>query len=129
MIITFLLSYLVQFTVSQAVKTLERLLVSYLDPTQWIQGKAIKLLNVTCYKIKISCFKAPGFPKIDHSGSSASHRVWTHNPRTVVLTSSVYSLFPSQLCLKDWDFKDFYIIMLYRFELNPRSPKAQKMLS
>ena len=57
-------------------------------------------------------------------------RDWTLDHSTVVLTSFVYSLTPCQLCLnshclKDWDFNDSYIVMLYWFQLNILSPTSK----
>ena len=86
-----------------------------------------------------------GFPKIDHSGigvrivfkknkfskKATSNRDRTLDPSTVVLTSCVQSWCFTNCanphCLKDWDLKDPYIIMLYRFQLNPLSSKTPKV--
>ena len=73
-----------------------------------------------------------GFPKVDHSGINArivleqinaakkttSNRTWTLDPRTVC-TAHFLSLTPYHCarshCLKDWDFNDPYVVMLYWF--------------
>ena len=86
-----------------------------------------------------------GFPKVDHSGINArivleqinstkknsSNRTLTLDPRTVY-TVHFLSLIPYPCarshCLKDWDFNDPYIAMLYWFQLNPLSPSKSKKL-
>ena len=87
-------------------------------------------VNVCEYKVGINAIR--GFPKVDHSGidsrivlekinsakKTSSNRTWTLNPRTVC-TAHFLSLMPYPCarshCLKDWDFNDPYVVMLYWF--------------
>ena len=71
-----------------------------------------------------------GFPKVDHSGRSArivleqinsakkkpsSNRTWTLDPRTAHFLSPMPYPCARSHCLKDWDFNDPYVVMLYWF--------------
>ena len=70
----------------------------------------------------------PGFSKVDHSGIDARivleqinsaqkttfNRTWTLNPKTTAhfLSPMPYHCARSH-CLKDWDFNDTYVVMLF----------------
>ena len=94
---------------------------------------------IETWKLQTSNFRAfvRGFHKIDYSGSSArtileqnkfskkvtSYRDSTCDPLHVFTVSCLPNCANSH-CLKDWDFKDPYIVMLYWFQLSPLSPKV-----
>ena len=86
-----------------------------------------------------------GFPKVDHSGRSARivleqinsakkktspNRTWTLDPGC---TAHFLSLMPYPCarshCLKDWDFNDPYIAMIYWFQLTPLSSSKSKKIN
>ena len=100
--------------------------------------------NITCFYPTRVRIANRGFPKVDHSGIDArivleqinsaknkttSNRNWTLNPRTVS-TAHFLSLMPYPCArshhLKDWDFNDPYIAMVYWFQLNPLSSSKSK---
>ena len=115
------------------VKLVWRLYMTHLRNYDWchynfpVSRKSSFSVNRSFCQICQNCIKS----RKKFSKNLTSNRNWTLDPRTVS-TAHFLSLMPYHCarshCLKDWDFNDPYIVMLYWFQLNPLSSSVQKSI-